>query len=74
MNERIEAMRRNHQDPVNLAMHAAGFLLIARAIARLFRGRIIAALVLSAAGLGLLVGGHRIEGSDPFSIFREGRA
>ena len=73
MSERIEAMRRNHQDPVNLAMHTAGYLLIARAIGRLFRGRIIAALVLTAAGFGLLVGGHRIEGSEPFSFFREGR-
>ena len=71
MSERIEAMRRNHQDPVNLAMHAAGFLLIARGIARLFRGRIIAALLLSAAGLGLLLGGHRLEGSEPFSAFRQ---
>jgi hypothetical protein len=72
MSDRMELLRKNHQDPVNLAMHAAGFLLIARALGRLFRGRVLAALVLTAAGLGLLVGGHRLEGSDPFSVFREG--
>ena len=71
MTDRMELLRKNHQDPVNLAMHAAGYLLIARALGRLFRGRLVAALVLTAAGLGLLVGGHRLEGSDPFSVFRE---
>ncbi len=73
MSSRVEAFRSNHRDPANLAMHAAGFVVMALALKRLFQGRVLHAVVLASAGLGLLVGGHRIEGSDAFSMFRPPR-
>jgi len=69
----FETFRANHRDPRNLAMHVAGFWLIARAVKRLFTGHVFAAAVNLGAGLALLAGGHQIEGSDPFSVFRQAR-
>ena len=71
MNDRMEVIRQNHQDPVNVAMHGLGFLFIARAIWRLLRGRRLSALLFGGVGLGLLIAGHRMEGTEPFSVFRE---
>jgi hypothetical protein len=70
----IETLRANHRDPRNIAMHVAGYLLVLRGLKRLFTGHFFSALLHVGAGLGLLAGGHQIEGSDPFSIFRQGAA
>ena len=70
----LETFRRNHRDPVNLAMHAVGFFLLAGSAKRLLTGRLLSALVRGGAGAALLIGGHRIEGTDPFAVMRELRA
>jgi hypothetical protein len=69
-----ETLRANHRDPRNIAMHVAGYVLVLRGLKRLFTGHFFSALVNLGAGFGLLVGGHQIEGSDPFSIFKQGAA
>jgi len=66
-----ETFRANHRDPRNLTMHVVGFWLVFRALKRLFTGHVFGAAVNLGAGMALLVGGHRLEGSDPFSILRE---
>jgi hypothetical protein len=65
-----ETFRANHRDPRNLALHAVGYWLIARSLKRLFTGHVFGALVNLGAGLGLLVGGHRIEGSEAFALLK----
>ena len=70
----IETFRENHKDPVNLALHAVGFWLMLRGVGRLLRGRLFAAVTLFSAGTAFLVGGHRLEGTDPFAVIRELRA
>ena len=70
----IETFRANHRDPRNIAMHVAGYWFVLRALKRLFTGRVFSAAVNLGAGLGLLIGGHQVEGSDAFSIFRQGAA
>ena len=67
----FETFRANHRDPRNLAMHVAGFWLVFRALKRLFTGHVFGAAVNLGAGLALLVGGHRLEGTDPFSVLRQ---
>ena len=69
----LETFRANHRDPRNLAMHAVGFWFVARALKRLVTGHLFTAAVNLGAGLALLVGGHEIEGTDAFSIFRQAR-
>ena len=69
----VETFRANHRDPRNLAMHVVGFWFVFRALKRLFTGRFFKALLNGGIGAGLLVGGHQIEGSDAFSIFRQAR-
>ena len=67
----METFRANHRDPKNLAMHVAGFWLVFRALKKLFTGHLFKAAVNLGAGLGLLVGGHQLEGSDAFAVFRD---
>ena len=67
----IETFRANHRDPRNLAMHVVGFWLIVRALKRLVTGHVLTAAVNLGAGLALLVGGHQLEGSDAFAVFKE---
>jgi hypothetical protein len=69
----LQTFRDNHRDPRNLAMHAVGFWLIARALKRLVTGHVFTAAVNLGAGLALLVGGHELEGTDAFAVFREVR-
>jgi hypothetical protein len=70
----IETFRANHRDPRNIALHVAGYVLVLRGLKRLFTGHFFSSFLQVGAGLGLLVGGHQIEGSDPFSIFKQGGA
>jgi len=69
----LETFRANHQDPRNLAMHAIGFWFVFRALKRLVTGHLLTAAVNFGAGLALLVGGHEIEGTDAFAIFKQAR-
>lgn len=69
----LETFRANHRDPRNLAMHAAGFWLVFRALKKLVTGHVFAAAVNLGAGLALLIGGHQVEGSDPFAVFKQAR-
>jgi len=69
----LETFRANHRDPRNLAMHLAGFWLVFRALKKLVTGHVFAAAVNLGAGLALLVGGHQVEGSDAFAVFRDVR-
>src|SRR5437867_171599 len=68
-----ETFRANHRDPRNLALHLVGYWLILRALKRLFTGHVWTAALNLGAGLGILVSGHRLEGTEPFTIFREAR-
>lgn len=68
----VENFRENHRHPANLAMHLAAVFFIARGIFRVLRGRIFSGLTLIAMGVGLIVAGHQIEGSDAFALFRNG--
>jgi hypothetical protein len=68
-----QTFRANHRDPRNLAMHLVGFWLVFRALKKLVTGHLTGAAVSLGAGLALLVGGHQIEGSDAFSVFRAAR-
>jgi hypothetical protein len=70
----LETFRANHRDPRNLAMHAVGLWFVFRALKRLVTGHLFTAAVNLGAGLALLVGGHEIEGTDAFSVFRQIRA
>ena len=67
----VETFRANHRDPRNLGMHVIGFWLVFRALKKLFTGHLFKAAVNLGAGLGLLVGGHQLEGSDAFAVFRD---
>jgi hypothetical protein len=67
----LETFRANHRDPRNLAMHVAGFWLVFRALKKLFTGHVLAAAINLGAGLALLIGGHQVEGSDAFAVFKE---
>ena len=67
----VETLKANHRDPRNLAMHVVGFWFVFRALKRLFTGKFIKALLNGGIGVGLLVGGHQLEGSDPFSVFKQ---
>lgn len=69
--ELVQAFRDQHQHPANLAMHAAAALLIARGALRMFRGQFFRGLFHGAAAIGLMVGGHQIEGNDPFAMMRQ---
>ena len=67
----FETFRQNHREPMNLAMHAVGFWLVFRSLKKLFTGHLFKFAVNLGAGLALLVGGHQIEGSDAFAVFRD---
>jgi hypothetical protein len=68
-----ETFRANHRDPKNLAMHLVGYWLLFRAVKRLFTGHVFSALAHASAGMALLVGGHKLEGSEPFAILKQVR-
>ena len=69
----LQTFRANHRDPRNLAMHVVGFWLVFRALKRLVTGHLFGAAMNLGAGLALLIGGHELEGTDAFAVFREVR-
>jgi len=67
----VETLKANHRDPRNLAMHVVGFWFVFRALKRLLTGHFLKAVLNGGIGAGLLIGGHQLEGSDAFAVFKE---
>ena len=70
MEEAVQTFRANHRHPANLALHAVGYLLAADAAVSVLRGRVLRGIVRGGLAVGLLVAGHRIEGTEPFTAVR----
>lgn len=66
----VRTFRENHKDPKNLALHAAGYYAILKGIGRFARGKKFRGLSLVSFGVGMLLVGHEIEGTEPFSVFK----
>ena len=66
----VQNFRDNHRHPANLALHGAGYFAIVKGIGRFFRGKRFRAVFLILAGIGMLLYGHDIEGSDAFSVLK----
>ena len=65
----VQTFRENHKNPANLALHAVGFYAIATGILRFFGKHKIRGLARIGFGVGMLLTGHNIEGTPPFSMF-----
>ncbi len=70
VDQAVETFRENHRHPANLALHAAGYYSILKGIARFFRGKRFRAVTLVLFGLGMVIAGHEIEGTDAFAILK----
>ena len=68
----VQTFRENHRHPANLALHGAGYYAILKGIVRFFGGKRFRAVVFILAGLGMVLAGHDIEGTDAFSVLRGG--
>lgn len=68
--EAVAAFRENHQHPGNLALHAVGYVVLARGAVRLLQRRLGSSIMHTGVGLGLLYAGHSIEGNEPFTAIR----
>ena len=66
----VQTFRTNHRHPANLALHAAGYYAILRGLARFLRGKRFRAVVFVLSGIGMLLAGHEIEGTDAFSVLK----
>lgn len=66
----VDVYRENHKHPANRVLHAAGYYAILKGLSRFLRGKRFRAVFLVAAGLGLLVYGHEIEGTEAFATFK----
>ena len=70
MDQAVERFRANHRHPANLALHAAGYYTVLKGLARFFRGKRFRAVFLILFGLGMVIAGHEIEGTDAFAILK----
>ena len=66
----VQTFRANHRHPANLALHAAGYYAILRGLARFVRGKRFRAVFFVLSGVGMLLAGHEIEGTDAFSVLK----
>lgn len=66
----VETFKQNHKHPANLALHAAGYYAILKGLARFFRGKRFRAVTFILAGVGMLLYGHEIEGTDAFASLK----
>ena len=66
----VQTFRENHRHPANLALHGAGYYAILKGIVRFFAGKRIRAVAFVLFGIGMLLAGHDIEGTDAFSVLR----
>ncbi len=67
-----ETFRANHRDPANLALHAAGYYAILKGLRRLLRGKRFRAVIFILAGVGMILTGHNIEGTEAFALLKGG--
>ena len=65
----VQTFRDNHKHPANLALHAVGYYSIATGLLRFLGKHKFRGLVRIAFGVGMLLVGHNIEGTPPFSMF-----
>ncbi len=72
LEQAAKTFRANHRHPANLALHAAGYYAIVKGVARFVRGKRLRAVVFVLLGLGMLIWGHEIEGTDAFAILKSG--
>lgn len=70
LEEAIRVFREHHTHPANLALHAVGYAMAARGALRFLSGRFLSGLGHGLVAAGLVIGGHRIEGSDPLATAR----
>lgn len=63
--EAVDVFRDNHRDPANLALHAVAALVALSGLSRLLHGHPVRAAKRLGVATGLMLAGHRIEGSDP---------
>jgi hypothetical protein len=68
----VQTFRDNHKHPANLALHAAGYYSILKGLGRFARGKRFRAMFLILFGLGMVLAGHEIEGTDAFAILKAG--
>jgi hypothetical protein len=68
----VQTFRENHRHPANLALHGAGYYAILKGIVRFFGGKRFRAVAFILFGLGMVLAGHDIEGTDAFSVLRPG--
>lgn len=70
LEEAVGVFREHHSHPANLALHAVGYAIAARGALRFVSGRFVSGIGHGLVAAGLLVWGHRIEGSDPLATAR----
>lgn len=70
LNVAAQNFKENHRDPANLALHAAGYYSILKGLGRFVRGKRFRAVLLVLFGVGMLLMGHEIEGTDAFSVLK----
>jgi hypothetical protein len=66
----VETFKANHKHPANLALHAAGYYAILKGLSRFFRGKRFRAVAFILAGVGMVIYGHEIEGTDAFAVLK----
>jgi hypothetical protein len=66
----VETFRENHRHPANLALHGAGYYAILKGLVRFFSGKRFRAVVFILAGIGMVLAGHEIEGTDAFAVLK----
>lgn len=66
----VQTFRENHKHPANLALHAAGYYAILKGLSRFVRGKRFRAVAFILTGLGMVVYGHEIEGTDAFAVLK----
>jgi hypothetical protein len=70
----VQTFRENHRHPANLALHAAGYYAIGKGLLRFLARKRFRAVVFILSGVGMLLYGHDIEGSDAFSVLKGQRS
>ncbi len=69
MEQAVQTFRENHKHPANLALHVIGTYAIATGILRFFGKHKVRGLARIGFGVGMMLTGHNIEGTPPFSMF-----
>jgi hypothetical protein len=73
LNQAATTFRENHRHPANLALHAVGYLAIAKGVLRILSGRPFRGLTLIAMGVAALLAGHEIEGTEAFAVLKSSK-